>query len=133
MSDAVRVAHVGVALLELPAVRAPLLADGVDVPALTRHTRELRQPGVECAITPVAVVGALRMRQHPVRHLHAVGRNRRGVERDVHGRFLHFSALDDCGGKKRRSQETRFSSHHINLLVCVKTDESSANMPFVKP
>ena len=85
LSDAVRVAHVGVALLELPAVRAPLLADGVDVPAFARRERELRQPGVERAIAPVAVVGALRMRQHPVRHLHAVGRNRRGVERDVRG------------------------------------------------
>ena len=81
LSDAVRVAHVGVALLELPAVRAPLVADGVDVPALTRHTRELRQPGIERAVAPVAVVGALRMRQHPVRHLHAVGHNRLGVGR----------------------------------------------------
>ncbi len=120
LSDAVRVAHVGVAFLELPAVRASLLADGVDVPAHTHRTRELRQPGVECAVAPVAVVGALRMRQHPVRHLHAVGRNRRGVERSAHDSFLHFSALDDCDGKKRRSQEKRFSSHHINLLVCVR-------------
>ena len=120
LSDAVRVAHVGVAFLERPAVRAPLVADGVDVPALSRRTRELRQPGVERAIAPVAVVGALRMRQHPVRHLHAVGRNRRGVKRSAHGSFLHFSALDDCGGKKRRSQGKRFSSHHINLLVCVR-------------
>ena len=29
------------------------------------------QPGVERAVAPVAVVGALRMRQHPVRHLHS--------------------------------------------------------------